>query len=394
MKFQNKNISYFAKTNFREEGHLFGIWQKDRSLHKYIIGKTGAGKTNLLITLILQDIVHSRAVCVFDVHGDLITELFKYIPFYRKKDVLFLDIPNENMEYLYNPLKRVPYEKRSLVASGVLTTFKNLWKGAWGLKLEHILRYILLTLLDQEKSNFSDIPKIIHDASFREACIKNVLSKEVRNFWLNEFEKYSVKADLVPILNKVGAFLAHPSVRRFLVDNRKEISLRYAMDNHKIIIVNLSKGSLGADSAHILASLLLHSIMNASFSRIDTAEDERKPFHLFLDEFQNYTHSLSEMLSELRKFKVTLTLAHQYLHQLDTDVRNAVLGNVGSIISFRLGQSDANYMAKEFYPVFESSDFTNLENYDIYLKLMINGKPSKPFSATTIPFKDIIKFRY
>jgi len=166
------------------------------------------------------------------------------------------------------------------------------------------------------------------------------------------------------------------------------------MDNHKIIIVNLSKGSLGADSSHILASLLLHSIMNASFSRIDTREDERKPFHLFLDEFQNYTHSISEMLSELRKFKVTLTLAHQYLHQLDAEVRHAVLGNVGTIISFRLGQSDANYMAKEFFPVFESADFTNLENYDIYLKLMINGKPSIPFSATTISFKDIIKFRY
>ncbi len=394
MEVKNKNVSYFAKSNFREEGILFGIYQKDRLLHTYILGKTGVGKTNLLTTLILQDIIHGRAVCVFDVHGDLINSLLKYIPYTRTKDLIYLDIPNPNMDYRYNPLKRVTYEKRSLVASGILDTFKKLWKGAWGVKLEHILRYILLTLLDQETANFTDIPRIIHDITFREQCLENIVNKDVRNFWEHEFEKYT-KNDLIPILNKVGAFLVHPAIKRFLIDNPQEISLRYAMDSNKIILVNLNKGSLGIDTSHIIGSLLLNSIMNASFSRIDMNEDERKPIALFLDEFQNYTtESIASMLSELRKFKVSLTLAHQYLHQLDTDIRNAVLGNVGTIISFRVGHADAKYLEQVFTPEFEAADFTNMENFDIYLKLMINGKPSKGFSATCIHYASVFKLNF
>ena len=391
---KNKNVSYFAKTNFREIGILFGIYQKDRLLHTYILGKTGVGKTNILTTLIMQDIMHGRGVCVFDVHGDLLNTLSKYIPFKRSKDVIHLDIPNPQLAYRYNPLKRVSYEKRSLVASGILDTFKKLWKGAWGVKLEHILRYILLTLLDQEQATFSDIPRIIHDENYREQCIENIINKDVRSFWENEFDKYS-KNDLIPILNKVGAFLAHPSIKRFLIENKKEISLRHIIDTNKILFVNLNKGDLGLDTSHIIGSLLLNSLMNASFSRIDTPENLRKPFHLVLDEFQNYTTlSIASMLSELRKFKVSLTLAHQYLHQLDIDIRNAVLGNVGTIISFRVGQTDAKYLAQVFTPEFNTYDLTNLENYDIYLKLMINGKPSKGFSATCMYYKDVLKLNF
>ncbi len=326
--------------------------------------------------------------------GDLIKTLLKYIPFKRTKDLIYLDIPNPNMIYRYNPLRKVSYEKRSLVASGILDTFRKLWKGAWGVKLEHILHYILLTLLDQEKASFSDIPRIIHNLSYRERCMANIINEDVRSFWDNEFDRYT-KNDLIPILNKVGAFLAHPSIKRFLIQNEKEISLRHIMDTHKILLVNLNKGSLGLDTSHIIGSLLLNSIMNASFSRIDIDENIRKPFALFLDEFQNYTtESIASMLSELRKFKVSLTLAHQYLHQLDADIRNAVLGNVGTIISFRVGQADANYLAQVFTPEFSSEDFTNMENYDIYLKLMINGKPSKGFSATCFYYKDVLKLNY
>lgn len=392
--YKNKNVSYFAKTNFREEGKLFGIYQHDRLLHTYILGKTGVGKTNLLTTLILQDILYDRGVCVFDVHGDLIATILRYIPLHRAKDLLYLDIPNPNMEYRYNPLKKVTYEKRSLVASGILDTFKKLWKGAWGVKLEHILRYILLTLLDQESANFTDIPRIIHSQSYRTSCIKNIVNEDVRNFWENEFEKYT-KNDLVPILNKIGAFLVHPAIKRFLIQNRKEISIRYAIDNHKIILVNLNKGNLGLDTSHIIGSLLLNSIMNASFSRIDTPEHQRKPIALFLDEFQNYTtESIASMLSELRKFKVSLVLAHQYLHQLDVTIRNAVLGNVGTLISFRVGHDDARYLQQVFTPEFIASDFTNMENFDIYLKLMINGKPSKGFSATCLHYKSVLYLEY
>ncbi|MFV0571721.1 MAG: type IV secretory system conjugative DNA transfer family protein [Xanthomarina gelatinilytica] len=387
---KNREVSYFAKTNFREEGKFFGIYQKDRLLHTYILGKTGVGKTNLLTTLILQDIIHGRSVCVFDVHGDLIHTILEHLPLQRKHDLLLLDIPNPKLDYRYNPLKRVPYEKRSLVASGILDTFKKLWKGAWGIKLEHILRYILLTLLDQERADFTDITRIIHDPSYRQRCVGRVVNADVRRFWEEEFDKYT-KNDLIPILNKVGAFLVHPTIKRFLIENPKEISLRYAMDNHKIILVNLNKGSLGIDTSHIMGSLLLNAIMNASFSRIDTKEEERQPVAVFLDEFQNYTtQSIASMLSELRKFKVSLVMAHQYLHQLDADIRNAVLGNVGTIISFRTGHADAKYLEQVFSPEFTASDFTNLENYDIYLKLMINGRPSKGFSATCIHFTSVV----
>lgn len=391
---KNKNVSYFAESNFRVVGQLFGIYQKDRLLHTYIIGKTGVGKTNLLTTLILQDIMHGRAVCVFDVHGDLISTILAHIPFQRNNDLIFLDIPNPSMNYRYNPLKRVSYEKRSLVASGILDTFKKLWKGAWGVKLEHILRYILLTLLDQEKANFSDIPRIIHDIAFREKCIRKIVNDDIKQFWKYEFEKYS-KSDLIPILNKVGAFVVHPAIKRFLIENEKEVSLRYALDNDKIVLVNLNKGNLGIDTSHIIGSLLLNSIMNAAFSRIDTKEDERRPVAVFLDEFQNYTtQSIASMLSELRKFKVSLVMAHQYLHQLDSDIRNAVLGNVGTIISFRIGHADAKYLEQLFTPEFSASDFTNLENFDIYLKLMIKGKPSKAFSATCIHYKSVLKLNF
>ena len=392
MDFLNPNISYFAFANFRKNGNVFGIRQEDRNFHTYVIGKTGTGKTNLLTSLILQDIFQNRGCSVFDVHGDLITKILLNIPSYRKKDVIFLDIPNPDMVYKYNPLRSVSPEKRSLVASGILETFQKLWKGAWGVKLEHILRYILLTLLDQPKANLSDIPRLIHDSDFRYTCLKNVVNQDVRKFWTAEFKLYT-KNDLVPILNKVGAFLSHPAIKRFFIENEREVSLSYLMDTSKIVLVNLSKGMLGRDTSHIIGSLLLTSFMNASLNRVRIEEYQRVPFHIYLDEFQNYTTStVADMLSEIRKFKVSLTLAHQYIFQLDNDIRNAVLGNVGTIISFRVGQADAKYLQQEFYPIFETIDFTSLENYDIYLKLMINGKPSKPFSATTVSYRQILGY--
>jgi len=386
----NKEISYFAYTNFRREGKLFGLWQRDRFLHTYILGKTGTGKTNLLTSLIIQDIIHNRGICVFDVHGDLTQTLLPIIPKHRKDDLIHLDIGNPDLTYRYNPLRHVSPKYRSLVASSLLESFHKLWKGAWGVKLEHILRYIILTLLDQPRVTIADIHRIIHDTQFQRECLKNITNPSVIRFWEDEFQKYT-KNDLVPILNKVGAFMAHPAIRQFMIDNPKELSLRKCMDQGNIVVISISKGVLGSDVSNIIGSILLGAIMNASFSRIDTKMQRRKPFHLFLDEFQNYTTaSIINMLSEIRKWKISLTLAHQYLNQLDTDIRNAVLGNIGTLICFRLGQIDARYMAQEFYPIFEASDFVNLENYDIYLKLMIQGKPSKAFSASTVQFSYIL----
>jgi len=321
---------------------------------------------------------------VIDIHGDLIKKIFANIPKRREQDVIYLDITNPDHNFKFNPFIKVPYEKRPLIASGILDVFEKLWKSAWGLKLEHILRYILLTLLDQEEANISDIIRIMDDEKYREECAINVINDDIKRFWQKEFKHYT-KGDLLPIYNKVGAFLIYPAIKRLLIDNTDEISFRQIMDNRKILLINISKGALGENVASILGSLILNSISFSAFSRIDVYEMNRVPFFVYLDEFQNYTTlTLVNMLSELRKFKLALIMAHQYLAQLTDEIRDAVLGNVGTVISFRLGVSDASYFAKEYYPVFDIVDIINLPNYDIYLKLMIDGTPSEPFSATTI----------
>ena len=371
----NPKISYFARVDYRNQNDLFGIYQHDRMMGMYLLGKTGSGKTNLMKTLLYQDIVHGRGFCLFDINGDLLKQILTIIPHHRKQDVVLLDATNPNINLGYNPLKRVSYEKRALIASSILETFQKMWgQQSWGLKLEYILRNVLLTLLDQPKASFDDIPRLLLDSQFQQQCLPNIVSSHVKRFWRMEFPKYS-KTDMLPVLNKVGSFLSIPMVHRILVKNQEQISLRQIMDHKKIFLINLSKGSLGTDGAYLLASLLLTSLSSAGFSRINIDEQQRIPFFIYLDEFQNYTTaSLSTMFSELRKFKIGFVLAHQYLHQLDVNIRNAVLGNIGTIICFKLGQADAKYMAQEFHPIFQTSDFTNLEHFHIYLKLLINGR--------------------
>ena len=392
MQYRNSHISYFARVDFRKENSLFGIFQPDRLMGMYLLGKTGSGKTNLLKTLIYQDIIQQRGLCLFDINGDLLKQVQEIIPKHLENKVVLLDATDPNTILGYNPLKKVSYHKRALIASSILETFQKLWgQQSWGLKLEYILRNVILTLLDQPKASFDDIPKLLIDVSFREKCTEHVTNKNVLRFWKMEFPKYS-KADILPVLNKVGSFLSIPMLYKILVTNTNQISLRNIMDTKKIFLVNLSKGSLGTDGAHLLGSLILTSLASAGFSRIDVHEDSRVPFIIYLDEFQNYTTgSIAGMLSELRKFKISFVLAHQYLYQLQTDIKNAVLGNIGTIICFRLGQTDAKYMAQEFYPTFQVSDFTSLEHFHIYLKLLIRGKVSSAFSARTITIKDLSK---
>ncbi|WP_162179447.1 type IV secretory system conjugative DNA transfer family protein [Polaribacter sp. Hel1_85] len=389
--FLDPYISYFAQVDYRDQNDLFGIYQHDRLLGMYLLGKTGSGKTNVMKTLIYQDIIHSRGFCLFDINGDLLKEVLVLIPEYRTKDIVLLDATNPTTEIGYNPLKKVSFQKRALIASSILETFQKLWgQQSWGLKLEYILRNVILTLLDQPKADFSDIPKLLLEPNFQKDCLKNIINKNVVRFWQLEFPKYS-KTDILPVLNKVGSFLSIPMINKILVENKKQISLRTIIDSNKIFLVNLSKGSLGTDGAHLLGSLLLTSLSSAGFSRINIEENKRIPFYIYLDEFQNYTTaSLTNMFSELRKFKIGFILAHQYLHQLQTDIKNAVLGNIGTIICFKLGQADAKYMAQEMYPIFQTSDFTNLEHFHIYLKLLINGKSPAPFSAKTITINELL----
>lgn len=380
----NSDITFFATTNFRNKNVPFGIRQKDRLMHTYVLGKSGAGKSTLLKRMFLQDAEDFRGACLLDPHGDLTRETLRELPELRREDVIYFDLANPNLTLRYNPFKLVTFEKRSLVASGILEVFKKLWADAWGMKLEHILRNAILALLDQQKATVADIPKILLDKSFRTEAIKNIENEGVKDFWIKEFPKYSYM-DLLPALNKVGGMLAHPVIRRVLVENPDEVYLRHAMDTGKIIFVNLSKGELGEDAAHILGALFVSSLSSAAFSRANIDEAERLPFMLYMDEFHNFTTlSLVNMFAELRKFRVGMILAHQYLDQLDREIRQAILGNVGTIVSFRLGTEDAFYMSREMQPVFTVEDFINLPNYSIYLKLMIDGVPSKPFSAVTL----------
>ncbi len=352
-------------------------------MHTYIIGKTGTGKSTLLQTLVNQDIERGRGLCFIDPHGDIVTRIQNDIPAHRKDDVVYLDITDPSQPYGYNPLRKVSYEKRALIASSILETLKKLWFDAWGVKLEHILRFTLLALLDQPTADISDIPTMLMEKEFRKEVVRNVVNPEVRKFWQKEFPRYTYY-DILPALNKVGGLLAYPAVKRVLVDNTERLSLRTLMDEKKILLVNLSKGSVGEDVAHILGAVLLTSLSSAAFSRVEQLESERIPFHIYLDEFQNFTTlSIINMLSELRKFKVAMVMAHQYMDQLVLPIRQAVLGNIGTHISFRVDAFDADHMAKKMYPIFEPIDFISLPNYHIYLTLMIDGKPSKPFSAMT-----------
>ena len=381
----HNSICYFAETNFRENRQRFGIKLQDRFQHFYILGRTGTGKSTLIFSKIKQDIQLDIGLCLIDVHGDLVQKVIHSIPDSRKQDVIYLNATDPKLSIGYNPLRKVSYEKRALVTSHILEVFEKLWGSqSWGVKLSHILRNILLLLLDQPKANLSDILKVLQNSEFRNTCLLNVVNPEVKKFFQKEFKSYT-KNDLLPIYNKLGGILSYPSVKRILVTNTNQISLRQIMDKRKVLLINLSKGSLGAETSYILGALLLTSLSSAAFSRIDTPESERTPFFCYLDEFQNYTTtSVVDMLSELRKFKVGMILAHQYISQLDTKIRDAVFGNVGTIVAFRVSQNDARFLEKEFAPIFSTSDFVNLANYEIYLKLMIDGSPSKAFSATTL----------
>jgi hypothetical protein len=385
----NSDITYFAKTDFRNRGQVFGIRQADRFLHTYIVGKTGTGKSTMISTMFMQDVQAGRGACLLDPHGDLIESVYSLIPESRRCDVIYFDVPNPKMKLRYNPFKKVSYEKRSLVASSIIDVFKKLWSDAWGVKLEHILRHAILTLLDQPSATLADIPKLLLDRGYRREAISNVENPSVKSFWDREFPSYN-RYDLLPVLNKIGGMLAHPVIKRVLIENTEEVFLRKVMDERKIVLMNLAKGHLGEDAAHLLGALFISSLNSAAFSRVDTEEELRVPFTVYLDEFHNFTTlSLVGMFSELRKFKVGLILAHQYMYQLDDAIRKAVFGNVGTIISFRVGTEDAQFLAREMYPAFGMESFINLPNYSIYIKLMIDGVPSKPFSARSIICNDV-----
>lgn len=389
----NPDVSYFGRTNFHEPHKTFGIRQADRMFHLYAIGKTGTGKSSLLETLALQDIRLGRGIGVIDPHGDLVERLVQQTPDARKGDLIYLNVPDPDQPYGYNPLRKVRPDRIPLAASGILEAMQKLWQHEWGVRMEHILRNTLYALLEYGDATLPDVLRMLSDKGFRSDVLKRVENPQVREFWLMEFPNYNPRyrqESISPIQNKIGAFLADPKLYRVLTNPKEDIRIRRAMDTGKLLFVNLSRGDLGEDTAGLLGALLVTTISLAAFSRSDTAEDARVPFYLYLDEFQSFTTaSVASMISELRKFKVALVLAHQHVHQLEPDVRHAVLGNAGTMVAFRLGAEDAGLFAREFANVFDADDFVTLPNYSVYVRLMIDGSPSKPFSATTIHPKEL-----
>jgi hypothetical protein len=384
----NNRLTVIARTNWRNSRRPFGIRRADRRSHMYVIGKTGTGKSTLFETMIRQDIQNGEGLALLDPHGDLVERVLAWIPEERKKDVIYFDVPDASHPLGFNPLEGVPRPSRPLAASNMLEVFKKIWADSWGPRLEHILRNALLALMDQPQATLADILWLLDDKDFRRRACDRVRNAQVRDFWLREYEGYPVRfraESIAPVQNKVGAFLANPVLRNILTQPRSSFDPRRVMDEGRLLLVNLSKGRLGEDPAALLGALLVSRLGLAGLSRANLPDEKRNDFYLYLDEFQTFTTlSLATMLSELRKYRVGLTLAHQYLSQLDEQVRDAILGNAGTIVTFRLGAADAEILEKEFAPEFRATDLVSLPNYNVYLKLMVDGTVSTPFSAETV----------
>ena len=390
---KNNRITPLAVTDYRDIRKLFGIKQKNRRGHMYIIGKTGTGKSTLIENMAISDIKNGYGVALIDPHGDMAEEILDYVPKKRIKDVIYFNPADLENPIAFNPLEKVPKDFHHLVASGIVSTFKKIWSESWGPRLEHILRHALLSLLEYPNSTLLDLPKLLTDKDFRKNVINYITHPQVREFWLSEFDKYSVwlrSEAISPILNKISQFLISIPLRNIVCQKENTFDVRQAMDEGKILIVNLAKGKIGEDNCSLLGALVVTKIQLAALSRADLPEENRKPFYLYVDEIHGFiTLSFADILSEARKYGLNLILAHQYIEQLDERIRAAIFGNVGTIISFRIGAEDAKYLAQEFAPIFNEADLINLPNFHIYLKLMIDGVTSQPFSAITLRLREI-----
>jgi type IV secretory pathway TraG/TraD family ATPase VirD4 len=393
-----ENINLFAKTNFRDQGKIFGIRREDRRLHMYIIGKTGMGKTTLLLNMILNDIYGNEGVCFIDPHGDAVEKLLDYIPSWRINDVTYFNPADIDYPIALNVLgdcftENVVSASRHLAVSSLISVFRKLYGEHWQHRQEHILRNTILALLDYEgDKTLLEIYRMLSDWRYRKKVVEGVKDPIVKSFWKNEFSRYlyQFKGEaLAPIQNKLGAFLTVSLIRNIVGQVENKVDFRGVMDKQKILLVNLAKGRIGEDNSSFLGSLIITKLQLAAMSRIDITEEQRKDFYLFVDEFQSFvsTETFDDILSEARKYRLCLALAHQYIGQLDERLSKAIFGNVGTIITFPVGPENGEFLAKQFYPEFNRQDLINHDKHHLYLMLAINGKTSKPFSAVSLsPF--------
>ena len=391
--YDKNRITYFAETDRRNKRIPFGIKAEDRTRHMYIIGKTGMGKSTLIENMVVQDIRNGEGFAFIDPHGKSAALILDYIPPDRVKDVVYFAPFDTDNPISFNVMEDVGADKRHLIANGLLSAFKKIWgPETFSARMEYILMNALLALLEYPESTLLGVSRMLTDKAYRKKVVDNVKDPSVRAYWVDEFAKYSenyAKEAVPGIQNKLGQFTSNPLIRNIIGQPHSSFDLRQMMDERKILIVNLSKGQLGEGNAALLGGMIITKIYLAAMSRADLTEGELKRlpnFYMYVDEFQNFANeSFADILSEARKYKLALTVAHQYVKQMDEKVADAVFGNVGTQIMFRVGAPDAEVLEKEYAPVFTAEDMVGLGKYQLYLKLMIDGVASHPFSAVSLP---------
>ena len=386
---ERARINFFARTEFRNKPATFGIKKDDRRKHVYVVGKTGTGKSTMIANLVVGDMKNREGVAVVDPHGDLIDIILDYVPSHRINDVAYLDPSDSEHPFHLNPLEVKNEAFRELVASGIVSIFYKLYSYSWGPRLEYILRNTILTLLYVPGSTLLGVPELLTNDKYRAGVVDKLPDQVLKNYWVNEFNKMSpqLRSEAIsPILNKVGQFLSSQTIRNIVGHSKSTVDLETMMNDGKIVLVNLSQGKLGEDNSALLGAMIITKIQLAAMNRVYQAEEDRKDFYLYVDEFQNFaTNSFIKILSEARKYRLCLTLANQYIGQIDEEVQKAIFGNAGSIVSFGVGAADARALSREFGEKYTEAELVSLGNYQILLKLSIDNQTSLPFSATTLP---------
>jgi len=396
----NNEINFFGETTFRNERRRFGIKLDDRRRHIYLIGKTGMGKTEMMLNMAIQDILAGRGIGFVDPHGEAAERLLDFVPSNRINDVIYFNPADLDYPIAFNVMEKVDLEHRHLVASGLMGVFKKIWPDVWSARMEYILNNSILALLEYPNTTLLGVNRMLADSEYRKKVVDKITDPVVKSFWVQEFARYTQRYEVeatAAIQNKVGQFISNPLIRNIIGQVTSTIDMRKVMDEGKILIANISKGKIGEDNSRLLGALLITKLQLAAMSRVDVPEEKRKDFFLYVDEFQNFaTKAFVNILSEARKYRLSLTLGNQYIAQLEemtstgksSEVRDAIFGNVGTIICFRVGAEDAEFLEREFVPEFLAEDLVNLAKYNIYVKLMIDGVAGRPFSAETLlPFE-------
>ncbi len=397
MEREKNNLIYIGEVTWRGKNTKFGIKPDDRRRHMYLVGKTGMGKSNLLENMAIQDIQAGRGVAFIDPHGEAAEKILDYVPSWRVNDVIYFNPGDVGYPTAFNVMEISNPEQRNLITAGLMAVFKKIWPDVWSARMEYILNNTILALLEYPNATLLAINRMFSDPGFRAKVVERVTDPIIKSFWLTEYANYDPKYEresTAAIQNKIGQFIANPLMRNILGQVKSSVDMRKIMDEKKILIVNISKGMVGEDSSRLFGAMLITKLQLAAMSRQDISEQEREDFYLYVDEFQNFaTESFANILSEARKYRLNLVLANQYLGQLEemgaagksTKVKDAVFGNVGTMIVFRVGAEDAEFLEPEFAPDILIEDFVNLGKYHVYLKLMIDGITSAPFSAKTLP---------